>query len=48
MIGDEVHVSECEASGGEQLHVMRWVLGISLLLVTGLLSAVWILGATLR
>jgi hypothetical protein len=24
------------------------VLGISLLLVTGLLSAVWILGATLR
>ena len=47
-IGDEVHLSECEACGGEQLHVMRWVLGVSLLLVTGLLSAVWILGATLR
>jgi hypothetical protein len=48
LIGDEVHVCEGEACGGEQLHVMRWVLGISLLLVTGLLSAVWILGATLR
>jgi hypothetical protein len=48
MIGDEVHLSEREASSGEQLHVMRWVLGISLLLVTGLPSAVRIHGATLR
>lgn len=46
-IGDEMHLSEREASSGEQLHVMRWVLGISLLLVTGLLSAVWITGALL-
>lgn len=43
--GDEVHLSEREASGGEQGHLVRWVLAISLILVVGLLSAVWILGA---
>ena len=44
-IGDEIHVSESEASGGEKGHMVRWVLGISLALVVGLLSMVWIFGA---
>ncbi len=26
-------------------HLVRWVLGVSLILVVGLLSAVWIFGA---
>lgn len=43
--GDEVHLSEQEASGGVQPHIVRWVLGISLLLAVGLLSAIWIIGA---
>lgn len=43
--GDEVHLSEQEASGGERPHTVRWVLGISLTLAVGLLSAVWIMGA---
>jgi len=43
--GDEIHVSEQEASGGEKGHLVRWVLGVSLILVVGLLSAVWIFGA---
>ena len=47
-IGDEVHLSECEACGGEQPHIVRWVLGISLVLAVGLLSAVWIIGALIR
>ena len=47
-IGDEIHLSEQEASGGEQPHIVRWVLGISLFLVVALLSAVWIIGALTR
>ena len=47
-IGDEVHLSEQEASGGEQYHIGRWILGISLLLVVGLLSLIWIIGAVTR
>ena len=43
--GDEVHLSETEASGGEKPHIVRWVLGISLLLAVVLLSAIWIIGA---
>lgn len=46
--GDEVHVSEEEASGGVQPHVVRYVLGVSLLLVVVLLSAIWILGSVTR
>lgn len=47
-IGEEVHLSEREASGGEQPHIVRWVLGVSLLLCIGLLSAIWIIGALTR
>jgi len=46
--GDEIHVNEEEASGGSQPHVVRYILGISLLLVTGLLSLVWIIGSMTR
>lgn len=46
--GDEVHVTGLEASGGSQPHVVRYVLGISLLLVVGLLSLVWIVGSMTR
>lgn len=47
-IGDEVHLNEEEASGGEQPHIVRWVLGISLFLVVGLLSAIWIIASLMR
>ena len=43
--GDEIHVSQEEASGGVQPHIVRYVLGVSLLLVVVLLSAVWIIGS---
>lgn len=43
--GDELHVTEEEASGGTQPHIVRYILGISLLLVTALLSLVWIVGS---
>ena len=43
--GDEVHLTEREASGGEKDHHVRYILGISLLLIVALMSAVWILPA---
>ncbi len=43
--GDETHLNTNEARGGESTGVMRWVLGISLLLAIALLSAIWIFGA---
>lgn len=43
--GEEIHLTEREASGGEKPHIVRWVLGISLLLAVVLLSAIWIIGA---
>lgn len=46
--GDELHVTEEEASGGTQPHIVRYVLGVSLLLVTALLSLVWIIGSVTR
>jgi len=46
--GDEVHVNEEEASGGAQPHIVRYVLGVSLLLVIILMSAVWIIGSVTR
>jgi hypothetical protein len=47
-IGDEVHLTECEASGGEQNHHVRYILGISLALVVVALSLAWIIPALLR
>ena len=46
--GDEVHASEEDASGGVQPHMVRYVLGVSLLLVVVLMSAIWILGSVTR
>ena len=45
--GDEVHLTELEASGGEKNHHVRYVLGFSLLLVVVLMSAIWILSSVL-
>ncbi len=47
-IGDEVHLTECEASGGEQHHHVRYILGISLALVIAALSLAWIIPALMR
>lgn len=46
--GDEVHVSQEEASAGIRPHIVRYVLGVSLLLVVLLMSAVWIIGSVTR
>ena len=43
--GDEVHVDETEASGGSKEGVVRWVLGIGLLLAVIAMSTVWIIPA---
>jgi len=43
--GNEVHVSEEEASGGSKEGVVRWVLIFGLILAVGALSLIWIAGA---
>ena len=43
--GDEVHLNEEEASGASRPHIVRYVLGASLLLAVVLMSAVWIIGS---
>ena len=45
--GDEVHLSETEATGGVKAQGLRYVLGFSLLLVVVAMSVVWILGSVL-
>ena len=47
-IDDEVHLTECEASGGEQHHHVRYILGISLALGVVAMSLAWIIPALLR
>lgn len=44
-IGDEVHVTTTEASGGSRPHIVRYVLFISLLLAIIALSLIWMTGA---
>jgi hypothetical protein len=46
--GDEVHVSQEEASGGSQPHVVRYILGVSLVLIVVLMSLIWIIGSVTR
>ena len=46
--GDEVHVSETEASGGSKEGVVRWVLAGGLLLAIILMSIVWIVPAMMQ
>ncbi|MFA9200603.1 MAG: hypothetical protein ACEQR8_05370 [Cypionkella sp.] len=43
--GDEVHVSETEASGGSKEGVVRWVLVIGLILVAVLFAIIVMTGA---
>ncbi len=46
--GDEVHLNETESSAGVKAQGVRFVLGISLLLIVIAMSAVWIVGSVLR
>lgn len=46
--GDEVELTEQEASGAVKPHVLRYMLVISLLLALVVLSVIWISGAALR
>jgi hypothetical protein len=46
--GEEVHVTPEEASGGSQPHVVRYVLGVSLVLIVALMSLIWIIGSVTR
>ena len=46
--GNEVHVSEEEASGGSKEGVVRWVLIVGTLLAIVGLSVIWITGAAFR
>ena len=46
-IGDEIHVTECEACGGEQHHHVRYILAISLAAVVVAMSLAWIIPALL-
>lgn len=43
--GEEVHVSTTEARSGSTPHIVRYVLGFSLILAILALSAIWIIGA---
>lgn len=43
--GDEVDVSEEEASAGEKSNVVRYVLAISLFLAIAALTLVWVTGS---
>ena len=43
--GNEVHIDDTEASGGQKTGHVRWILAIGTLLGIVLLSIVWITGA---
>lgn len=43
--GEEVHVTEEEATGAVKPHVGRWVLGISMVLIVVGMSIVWLIPA---
>ncbi|HET7709248.1 MAG TPA: hypothetical protein VFK50_06920 [Sphingomicrobium sp.] len=44
----ERHYNEEQVTGARQEHVVRWVLGISLILVTIALSATWIIASVAK
>jgi hypothetical protein len=46
--GEEIEVTEVEASGGVKYHNVWIVLVISLFLAIAALSAIWIFGASVR
>ena len=43
--GEEVHIETDEARVGSTPHIVRWVLGISLLAAIVVLSIIWMTGA---
>ena len=45
--GEEVHLNETEPTGAVKAQGVRYVLGISLLLIVIAMSAVWIIGSIL-
>jgi hypothetical protein len=45
--GEEVHLNETEATAGVKAQGVRYVLGISLLLVVIAMSLIWIIGSIL-
>lgn len=47
MVGkrDEIHSETDEARGGSTPHIVRWILGISLVAAILALSAIWMFGA---
>jgi hypothetical protein len=45
--GNETHITTEEARGGRSNHVVRWVLGISLLLAIVALTIIWVTGAVM-
>ena len=46
--GQEVHSETDEARAGSTPHIVRWVLGISLVAAIVLLSIVWMTGAVMQ
>lgn len=43
--GDEIDVTEEEASGGEKSNVVRYVLAISLFLAIAAMTTIWVTGS---
>ena len=43
--GDEIHTSSTEATGASREGVVRWVLGIGVLLAIAFLTIIWVTGA---
>ena len=43
--GEEVHVTEEEATGAVKPHVGRWVLGISMVIIVVAMTLVWVIPA---
>lgn len=46
--GDEIHLTETEATGGVKAKGVRVVLAVSLAMIVIAMSAVWIIGSVLR
>lgn len=44
--GKEVHITTEEARGASTPHILRYMLGVSLLLAIAALSFIWIYGAS--
>lgn len=45
---DEPHYNEEQVSGGRQENVVRWVLGVSLVLIVIAMSLVWLIPSLLE